>query len=605
MKPEWSLRTNQKLDIFETQGCLIYSQPTISTSPEILNTSGDNISIFWKGINNASINDMIAIYYPPNSNILMPIGFIMCSDSVSWKEGYGSVEIPLVNVRDTYVFRLWIQNQQPQIQPVLQYDNATLSLVATSNNVTFQNPFEPTKVYTSLTNSSSEIRIMWISGTNDQPFVQYGLSPSQLYYTSTGTSVTYTIDQMCAAPANDPNNWRDPGYFQDVVIDNLTPSTTYYYRVGSKNSGMSVQTYQLVSPPKIGTEAYVVAFGDLGVETEFIANFDNQPSSIETIANINTIIKTPLEQSQLFKKLGRPLYQDGLMSGSDFRENETMVPWAIHHIGDISYARGVAVVWDYFQDMMEDVTSYASYQVAVGNHDYDFIGQPFKPSWSDYGADSGGECGIPYATRYHMPGAENQTYRNDWYSYNYGPIHFVVMSSEHDFLFGSPQYEWIVQDLQSVDRMVTPWIVFSGHRPMYASELLGIAAPMYDNLRETYEPLLIKYNVNLVLTGHIHAYERICGINNFTCASSDNDAPVHVLIGMAGCSWLGLWTDNPFKPLVGGVGEQPQPEWSIFRTTNYGYTRFYANQTDLLFEYVGNHRNLVHDSFWLKNNYYN
>ena len=31
------------------------------------------------------------------------------------------------------------------------------------------------------------------------------------------------------------------------------------------------------------------------------------------------------------------------------------------------------------------------------------------------------------------------------------------------------QYDWLVSDLSSVDRSVTPWVVLYGHRPMYCT----------------------------------------------------------------------------------------------------------------------------------------
>ncbi len=59
--------------------------------------------------------------------------------------------------------------------------------------------------------------------------------------------------------------------------------------------------------------------------------------------------------------------------------------------------------------------------------------------------------------------------RHDRYSFDYGAIHFVIMSTEHDFMESSPQYAFIARDLASVDRSKTPWIVFGGHRPMYSA----------------------------------------------------------------------------------------------------------------------------------------
>jgi hypothetical protein len=93
-----------------------------------------------------------------------------------------------------------------------------------------------------------------------------------------------------------------------------------------------------------------------------------------------------------------------------------------------------------------------------------------------------------------------------WYSFNYGNVHIIMMSTEHDFQFGSEQYAWIQRDLASVDRHLFPWIVVTGHRPMYTSESsntvgdLGIA----QHLRLNLEPLFQRYKVNLALWGHVH-----------------------------------------------------------------------------------------------------
>jgi acid phosphatase type 7 len=38
------------------------------------------------------------------------------------------------------------------------------------------------------------------------------------------------------------------------------------------------------------------------------------------------------------------------------------------------------------------------------------------------------------------------------------------MSTEHDFRKDSAQYKFIESDLAAVDRAVTPWLVFAGHR---------------------------------------------------------------------------------------------------------------------------------------------
>jgi hypothetical protein len=129
---------------------------------------------------------------------------------------------------------------------------------------------------------------------------------------------------------------------------------------------------------------------------------------------------------------------------------------------------------------------------AIGNHEIGYSG-----SWIP-GADSGGECGVPYAQYFRMPAPANtgkpdtpwfvclfapmrvggfcflvfwffgffpsKFRRASRYSFTHGPVTFVVMSSEHNFTMGTPQYEWLAAALGAVDRSVTPWLVFAGHR---------------------------------------------------------------------------------------------------------------------------------------------
>lgn len=51
-----------------------------------------------------------------------------------------------------------------------------------------------------------------------------------------------------------------------------------------------------------------------------------------------------------------------------------------------------------------------------------------------------------------------------WHSFNYGSVHIAMLSTEHDMLPGSDQYNWLQDDLESVDRSVTPWVIVGGHR---------------------------------------------------------------------------------------------------------------------------------------------
>ena len=60
-----------------------------------------------------------------------------------------------------------------------------------------------------------------------------------------------------------------------------------------------------------------------------------------------------------------------------------------------------------------------------------------------------------------------------WWSYEVGLIHFVGISTEHNYTIGSDQWLWLEKDLKSVNREVTPWIIFGGHRAMYLNSNYG------------------------------------------------------------------------------------------------------------------------------------
>lgn len=278
-------------------------------------------------------------------------------------------------------------------------------------------------------------------------------------------------------------------------------------------------------------------------------------------------------------------------------------PTFISHIGDISYARGYAWLWDAFFTQIEPLASKVPYHVCMGNHEYDWPLQPWKPEWSTkvYGTDGGGECGVPYSLKFQMPGDSSfptgnaaPSTKNLYYSFDLGVVHFLYMSTETNFLRGSDQYAFIEQDLKKVDRNKTPFVVFQGHRPMYTTDNAVSERPLREKMIEHLEPLLVKYRVNLVLWGHVHKYEKFCPMKNFSCGSMDSEAdlPIHVVIGMGGQDWQPIWEprpDHPTDPIF------PQLVRSLYQSNELGYTRLYATRKTLTLSYIGNHDGQVHD----------
>ena len=50
------------------------------------------------------------------------------------------------------------------------------------------------------------------------------------------------------------------------------------------------------------------------------------------------------------------------------------------------------------------------------------------------------------------------------FGFDFGSVHFVLMSTEHSFSTGSAQLQYLDEHLSTVDRSKTPWLIFAGHR---------------------------------------------------------------------------------------------------------------------------------------------
>lgn len=182
-----------------------------------------------------------------------------------------------------------------------------------------------------------------------------------------------------------------------------------------------------------------------------------------------------------------------------------------------------------------------------------------------------------------------------WYSFDFGPIHFLEYSTEHDFSIGSAQYRFINEDLKSVNRSKTPWIIVGGHRPIYIDSIFA-RWPDGDlevafALKQALEPLFYKYKVDLTWHGHHHSYQRTCPVYREQCMGYREDgtarAPVHMVIGHAGAGLC--YNIQPRRP--------PYFEKVIIE---HGYSRIFANGTRLHMEVLYDRDQRLMDSLTLQ-----
>jgi len=157
-------------------------------------------------------------------------------------------------------------------------------------------------------------------------------------------------------------------------------------------------------------------------------------------------------------------------------------PRIVIHVGDVvgngdNYDQWQTEFFGPAADLMREVPMY----VAIGNHEhnthwfYDLLSYP-KPE--------------------------------NYYSFDYGSAHFVIVDTNQPYDDQSAQYKWIEADLASAAAQKSDWLFVAFHHPGYSE---GWDSPGYDgeeDVRTYLMPLLEKYGVDMVFNGHTHDYER-------------------------------------------------------------------------------------------------
>ncbi len=496
--------------------------------------NGEEVTISWTGVSSPSPKDWIGLFCPTNSPIDVYCYHWFVKESLTYLNGYGEVAFVIYNIRTDCEFRY--------------YSNETCNiLLAHSAPLRFKGGAnKPLHGHIALTGNPSEMRIQWTSGTKATPTVNYGYSTTQLNHVAMGVSRTYTANDMCTEPATNPKYFIDPGFLHDVILTKLPPNIIIFYQFGSEYAMSPVYNFT-TAPSADSTKGFsFITYGDMGISPS--------PGAKDIAYNV-------------------------------IKEIENGVNFVLHQ-GDLSYAVGYGYVWEQWMNLIEPIATRVPYMIGIGNHEQNYkttngSKDGFHPSWGNYGDDSNGECGVPTRNRFHMPDNGNNIY---WYSFDYGPVHFTFISTEHNFTLGTVQYDWIERDFKGVDRHKTPWLLVIGHRPMYTSEDYPSDYRVSLHMQsDGLEDLFHHYSVDMAIWGHYHSYERTCKVYKGKCTST---GVVNIVIGSAGAS-----LDSALQYKV---------EWSKHLEMNYGYGRVtIANQSALLWEYIRNVDTVVSDRVWL------
>jgi hypothetical protein len=390
-------------------------------------------------------------------------------------------------------------------------------------------PFQPQEVHLAVTGDVTQMKAMWVTMQElEKPVVEYLPASSSDWSMATSKSAisyTYRVEEK----------WWPifTGLIYEVNMERLTPNFQYKYRVGGYdpvNATMRYsQEYTFRASPKSNNPSRTTKVFSLADHGTFM------------LFGFETVLKM-------------------------YRMMDSVHPDFVFVAGDLSYAGLSSAmpklniskedefehVWDLLGVQNEPVAARIPWMVGNGNHERFY-------NWS------------AYTNRYKMPSNPDLgSDGNFWYTFSYGNIQWIQISSEHSLAPDSPQIQFLRNALEAANanRETVPWIVLSFHKPFYCS-IEG--SPTF---AAQLEDIMIEYDVDLTITGHMHAYERIHPVRKGEVTSmptkewmlnmdtkkpsrcdvyrSNGVGPVHVMQGFTG----GFQAERFM---------QPQPAWSAFR----------------------------------------
>jgi hypothetical protein len=234
------------------------------------------------------------------------------------------------------------------------------------------------------------------------------------------------------------------------TITNLTPSTKYYYKV-TADTNTFVGSFR-AAPPSYANHTDLIVYGDTR----------SYPADHDQVAE--AIVSTCAADSS---------FQSVIVSVGDLvNDGDQESDWDTELFN---------AAYSHLQEMLASMP----YEVAIGNHE---------------------RSGKLFSKYFPYPFVVGR-----YWSFDYGPAHFVMVDQYTNYGPSSPQLNWIKNDLAST---VKPWKFICLHEP-------GWSAGGHTNsirVQSCLQPLCEEYGVAILFAGHNHYYARaeVNGVQHIT-----------------------------------------------------------------------------------------
>jgi hypothetical protein len=397
---------------------------------------------------------------------------------------------------------------------------------------------------------------LWAQMILRGPYLTQATSNSILIHWQTDIPVTSNVEYGTGGILNQSTTELGLKTNHVIQLNNLLAGTKYHYQIGTINQVLAGDSnYFFKTLPQAGspnTETVRIwAVGDLGKQ------------SIQQVAVINSI--------------------------KPFHLQKPIDAWLI--LGDIAYPNGTELDYQmsFFNYYQEPFLKNTVLWPVVGNHDYA----------NDYNLRTNHQ--IPYLNIFSLPqfaecgGVASSTER--YYSWNYGNIHFVNLDSYGlDQVQGgyvglsdtilSPQITWLKADLAA---NTLPWTIVSFHHPPYCmgTHNSDLETDLSD-LRQKLNPVLERFNVDLVLNGHCHSYQRSVPLKGHYGLEGTYDSNLHRKQMGSGsldmhCGYIKNTRDSfTIYAVIGSGGAVPQSPQAAWPHNAMYYSNYLDNGSLLM-----------------------
>ncbi len=164
-----------------------------------------------------------------------------------------------------------------------------------------------------------------------------------------------------------------------------------------------------------------------------------------------------------------------------------------------------------------------------------------------------------YLHHFIQPDNGSSRFPGYYYSFDYGPVHFIVLNNQFDELdnlkpgLREEELLWLRRD---VKQSRCPWRIVLLHKDIIHYEFPSPekGAVYINDLGDTFMPVFEECSIDLVLTGHLHVYRNR---GHLWKGKPSGHGPVYVLCGPAGDQY---YPEVPISPLFDQVSLPSQKE---------------------------------------------